>query len=143
MLELIKGAPAEVNEALVKAVAARTAWEYIDKTDKETKKTILENNIFIKEKTGERITETNSDFMMSTEDFEKYCTLVYNLNCKKGLDSGGAGLTFWSAHKAVYDTEENLIDVITKDIPDYTPEIIQDIKSNNSLRDKFMNIFGL
>lgn len=139
----IKGMPAVTEKALYDVIKARAAWETIDEMDKATKSEILSKNDFRTDDTDQRITKVNSDFRMSDDDFLKYCGLVYSRNCEKGVDSGGAELTFWPAHKAVYDAEDAYIDIVTADIPEYTPEVVKTLKTSPKQREKFFAIFGL
>lgn len=142
-MENIKTIPKEVEQAIKDILFVRAKWETVNGIDTETKTEILRDNVFVNEDTGERITEPSADFLMSETDFEKYCNLVYFLNCKKGIDSGGPNLNFWPIQKAVYDAEDKLIDAITKDIPEYTPEVIKTVKTDLKYRAKFLSIVGL
>jgi hypothetical protein len=139
----LKGFPKHVERALYQVAKARAAWETVDETDKATKAEILNRYTFAEEDSGKRITEVNADFLMSESDFERYCELVYTRNCEKGIDSGGAGLTFWPIHEAAYAAEDALIDAIATDIPDYTPAIVKTIKDNPKRRAEFLAIIGL
>lgn len=139
----LKGFPKHVESALYAVAAARAAWETVDETDKATKAEVLNNNVFVEEESGKRITKVNADFLMSESDFEKYCKMVYTRNCEKGLDSGGEGLTFWPIQKAVYDAEDALIDAIAADIPSYTPSVVSTVKSSPKRRAEFMAVIGL
>ena len=139
----IKGLPVKVDNAILAVVSARAVWETVNEADQATKSEILRNNVFCEEESGERITEVSADFLMSDTDFTRYCEMVYARNRDKGFDSGEAGLNFWPLHKAVYDSEDALIDTITADIPDYTPEIVKTFKTNPKRRTEFLAVIGL
>lgn len=140
---LIGGAPAKVNKALAAVLVARAKYQAADETDRETKKEILAANDFREEESGKRITEYKTDFLMSEADFQRYCELVYRRNLQKGLDSGGAGLTFWPLQQAVYAAEDAYIDTVISDLPQYTPKMISSVKKDLKLRAKFLQISGL
>lgn len=139
----ITNCPPKVKAAMDKTMLAYAAWRAAEEIDKASKNRVLEKNIFADEESGERITDERHDFMMSDSDFEKYCQLVYEENLKAGLDSGGAGLTFWPLRKAVLNAENALIDAVAEDIPQYTPEVVKTLKTNHKFREKFLKItFG-
>lgn len=139
----LKGFPKNVESALLAVAAARAAWETVDEADKATKAEILSKNVFVEEESGKRITEANADFLMSESDFDKYCAMVYARNLEKGLDSGGAALTFWPIHEAVYDAEDALIDEIAADVPEYTPDVVRTVKTSPKRREQFFAVIGL
>lgn len=139
----IVGAPVAVKKALAAVVVARAKWQTVDEIDGETKNEILAAHEFLEEDGGDRIADYKRDFLMPDADFERYCELVYQRNLGKGIDSGGAGLTFWPVHKAVYDAEDALIDAVTADIPQYTASMIQEVKRDHKLRARFLEISGL
>lgn len=143
MTRQITGMPKRVQIALLKVIAAREICQTVDKTDNETKTEILTENVFKQEESGKRITEPLSDFMMSESDFVRYCELVYARNLEKGLDSGGVGNTFWDVHKALYDAEDAYIDAVSIDIPAFTPERVQRLKSSPKWRAEFFKITGI
>ena len=132
--------PTVIRKAILKVSVTRAAWQVIDEMDKETKTSILANNDFLCEDTGKRILDPTKDFMMSTEDFERYHKLVYAANCNKGLDSGSWEFNFWDYRKAALDAEDELVDAVAKCVPEYTPEIVRTIKSNHTMREKLVNI---
>ena len=135
--------PPKVKKAMDRVMVAYVKWQAAEIIDKASKNRVLEKNIFADEESGERITDERHDFMMSDSDFEKYCQLVYEENLKAGLDSGGAGLTFWPLRKAVLDAENDLIDTVAEDIPAYTPDVVKTLKTNHKFREKFLKItFG-
>ena len=109
MKQQITGMPKRVQMALLKVIVARANWQTVNDTDNESKAEILSENVYIEEESGERITEPRGDFMMSESDFTRYCELVYARNLEKGLDSGGAGTTFWDVKKAMFDAEDAII----------------------------------
>jgi hypothetical protein len=135
--------PAKVKRALQNVIIARAAWETVNEMETATKLEILNSNDFREEESNKRITEVNADFLMSESDFEKYCLLVYAQNCEKGFDSGGAGLNFWPIQKAVYDAEDAYIDVIATEVPQYTPEVVRNLKASPKHRGEFFAILGL
>jgi len=136
--------PARVEKAIAAVLMARAKWETVDSIDRETREEVLLEHDFRNEDTKERITERNSDFLMSEADFESYCKLAYSRNCEKGLDSGSWELNFWPIKKAVYEAEDALIDAIAADIPQhYTPDIVRVVKHSPKQREKFLAIFGL
>jgi len=143
MKQQITGMPKRVQIALLKVIAARANWQTVNETDTETKLEILTENTFFEEESGERITDLLSDFMMSETDFTRYCELVYARNLEKGLDSGGAGTTFWDVHKAVYDAEDAYIDAVAADIPDFTPATVNRLKNSPKWREEFFKITGI
>ena len=104
---------------------------------------ILNENVFTEEESGNRITEPFGDFMMSESDFTRYCELVYARNLEKGLDSGGAGTTFWSVKKAMFDAEDAYIDAVAIDIPQFTPDQVRRLKSSPKWRAEFFKITGI
>jgi len=139
----IENMPKKVEQAIKNVLVAKAKWEATNSIDKETKIEILKNNIFTEEESGKRIKEINADFLMSEADFKKYLKMVYARNCEKGIDSGSWEVNFWDIHKAVYNAEDLLIDTISSDVPQYTPEIIKEVKTNNKMREKFLAILGL
>jgi hypothetical protein len=150
-MRTITNCPPKVKAAMDKTMLAYAAWRAAEETDKESKKRVLAENNFVictdKEtratKNGERITDIRIDYLMSDADFEKYCQLVYEENLKAGLDSGGAGLTFWPLRKAVIDAENALIDIVAEDIPQFTPEVVKRLKTSAKFRERFLKItFG-
>ena len=143
MTEKVKNMPAKVEQAIKNVLLTRAKWEAVNSIDTDTKLEILQNNIFIEEESGKRIKEINADFLMSESDFEKYAKLIYTRNCEKGIDSGSWELNFWDIHKAVYSAEDALIDAIAEDVPQYTPDVIKEVKTNNKMREKFLAILGL
>ena len=142
-MKQIEGMPKRVQIALLKVIAARANWQTVNETDNETKMEILSENIFVEEESGERITEVFSDFMMSETDFAHYCELVYKRNLEKGLDSGGAGTTFWDVKKAMFDAEDAYIDAVAIDIPQFTPDQVRRLKSSPKWRAEFFKITGI
>lgn len=142
-MKLILNAPPAVEKALEAVVVARAKWWTANKIDCETKVEILAENNFCEEESGKRILDYKRDFLMSVSDFEKYGILVYQRNFKKGVDSGGAGLTLWPIQKAAIDAEDEFIDVVTESIPQYTPELVKKLKQDHKLREKFLKIAGL
>ncbi len=139
----ITNCPPKVKKAMDRVMVAYAKWRAAEEIDKASKKRVLEKNVFADEESGERITDERHDFMMSESDFEKYCQLVYEENLKAGLDSGGAGLTFWPLRKAVLNAENALIDAVAEDIPQYTPEVVEQIKISPKFREQFLKIiFG-
>ena len=143
MTRQITGMPKRVQIALLKVIAARANWQTVNETDNETKMEILSENIFVEEESGKRITELLSDFMMSEPDFAHYCELVYARNLEKGLDSGGVGNTFWDVHKTLYDAEDAYIDAVAIDIPAFTLDQVQRLKSSPKWRAEFFKITGI
>lgn len=136
--------PVRVEKAISAVLVARAKWETVDSIDRETREEILREHDFRDEDSNERITERNSDFLMSEADFESYCKLAYSKNREKGLDSGGWELNFWPIKKAVYDAEDALIDAIALDIPQhYTPDVVSTVKHSPKQREKFLAILGL
>lgn len=144
MIDMLKivGAPASIKKALASVAVARAKWQAADELDRETKNEVLAAHGFREEESGKQITEYKTDFLMSDADFERYCELVYRRNLEKGLDSGGAGLTFWPLQKAVYDAEDALIDTVAAEVPQYTPEMVKRIKGDHRLRARFLEISG-
>lgn len=142
MLRLID-APEAFKKAVAAVEAARAAWQAANEIDKETKNAVLAAHEYLEEGTKRRITVCTEDYLMSETDFKAYCELVYQGNLAKGLDSGGADLSFWPLQKAVYDAENALIDTVVADIPHYTPEIAERIKRNGRFRTRFFEILGL
>ena len=143
-MKTITKMPARVEKAIVAVLMTRAKWETVDSIDKETRDEILLEHDFRNEDTNERITERNSDFLMSEADFESYCKLAYSKNCEKGLDSGSWELNFWPIKKAVYEAEDALIDAIALDVPQhYTPEVVSTVKRSPKQREKFLAILGL
>jgi hypothetical protein len=151
-MRTITNCPPKVKAAMDKTMLAYAAWRAAEEIDKASKEKVLAENNFRycypegtpgAEKQGEKITKANSAFLMSDSDFERYCELVYLENLKCGLDSGGVGLTFWPLRKAVLDAEDELIDTVAADIPAYTPEVVETLKTNHKFREKFLKItFG-
>ena len=139
----VENMPQKVEQAIKNVLLARAKWDATNSIDQETKIEILRNNEFLEEKSGKRINEINADFLMSEADFEKYAKLIYIRNCEKGIDSGSWELNFWDIHKAVYNAEDLLIDAIASDVPQYTPEVIKKVKTNDKIRKKFFAILGL
>ena len=139
----VENMPKKVEQAIKNVLLARAKWEATNSIDQETKIEILQNNEFLEEESKKRITEVNADFLMSETDFEKYLKMVYTKNCKKGIDSGSWDLNFWDVHKAVYNAEDLLIDAIASNVPQYTPEVIKEVKTNDKTRAKFFAILGL
>ena len=139
----VQGMPGKVETAIYNVVSARAAWETVDEMDHNTKNEILNNHGFYEEDSGKRILDTISDFLMSESDFMKYCVLVYERNCEKGFDSGSPELNFYPLRKAVYEAEDKLIDTIAADVPEYTPEVIKAVKTNDKQRTRFLAIMGL
>lgn len=142
-MKTIKNMPVAVESALHAVVKARTEWKRVNGIDHATKLEVLNSHAFHEEESGKHITDTADDFLMSDADFRKYATLVYERNCEKGIDSGGPDLNFYPLHKAVYNAEDALIDAITADIPDYTPDIVHIVKTNATQRAEFLNVAGL
>ena len=143
-MKTITKMPVRVERAIAAVLMARAKWETVDSIDRETREEILREHDFRSEDTKERITERNSDFLMSEADFASYCKLAYSRNCEKGLDSGGWELNFWPIKKAVYEAEDALIDAIAADIPQhYTPEAVSAVKHSPEQREKFFSILGL
>lgn len=142
-MKTITGMPVRVKKALSAVLVARAAWDAAYEIDKESREEILRDNVFADEETGERITTRKCDFLMSEEDFARYCRLVYARNCAKGLDSGDPELTLWPAQKAVYDAEDAYIDAVAIDIPQFTPDIVKAIKDSPARRKQFFAIAGL
>lgn len=142
-MKQILNMPAAVSKAMAAVVIARAQWETIKEIDAETKADVLNKNTFVEEDTGKRILSEKTDFLMSESDFESYCKLVYAANCEKGFDSGSWDTNFWPIHKAVYDAEDALIRAITKDIPEYTPEVIKTVITSPKWRTEFLQIVGL
>lgn len=136
--------PASIVKAIAAVVVARAEWEVINGVDTESKTEILNETIFNEDDSGERITNPRDDFMMTEQDFAKYISLVYARNCKKGFDSGAVGLNLWPFQKAVFDSEDALIDAVGADIPQhYTPDVIKSVKTSPQNRKKFLAIFRL
>lgn len=144
MIDMLKivGAPASIKKALAAVAVARAKWQAADEINHETKREILAAHDFREEESGKRITEYKADFLMSETDFGWYCELVYRRNLEKGLDSGGPYLTFWPLQKAVYDAEDVLIDTVSAEVPQFTPEMVKNIKSDPKLRARFLEISG-
>ena len=139
----ITNCPPKIKKTKERVTVAYVKWQAAEIIDKASKNRVIEKNIFADEESGERITDERHDFMMSDSDFEKYCQLVYEENLKAGLDSGGVGLTFWPLRQAVFDAENALIDAVAEDIPQYTPEIVEQIKTSPKFREQFLKItFG-
>lgn len=135
--------PKNVEKAIADVIVKKSEWETINKIDQENRRKILQNNIFKDEESGERILNTNDDFMMSESDFEKYCKLAYSENLKSGIDSGGWEFNFFPYEKAVWDAEDKFIDEIAKDISEFTPEKVKITKTDRKYREKFLKItFG-
>lgn len=141
--------PPAMEKAIQDVLIASATWRAADETDRANKNKILAENNFrycypegtpgaVKE--GEKITSEKADFLMSDADFEKYCQLVYEENLKCGLDSGGAGLTFWSLRKSVIDAENALIDIVAADIPQFTPEVVKRLKTSVKFREQFLKL---
>jgi len=143
MIKKVENMPKKVERAIKNVLLARAKWAAVNSIDKETKFEILQNNEFLEEESGKRIKEINADFLMSETDFEKYAKLVYTRNCEKGIDSGSWELNFWDIQKAVYTAEDTLIDAVASNVPQYTPDIIKEVKVNNKMREKFLAILGL
>lgn len=147
----ITNCPPKVKKAMNRVKDAYSKWQAAEIIDKANKQKVLNENDFRVQveresadaKNGDRITDIIADYLMSDTDFEKYCELVYAENLKCGLDSGGAGLTFWPLRKAVLNAENALIDAVAEDIPQYTPEVVKTLKTNHKFREKFLKItFG-
>lgn len=139
----ITGMPKHVKSALQKVIAARAAWETVSEIERETKAEILKDNAFFEEESGKLITEEHYDFLMSEAEFARYCHLVYVRNLEKGLDSGGEGLNFYHIKEAMFKAEDAYIDAIAADIPQYTPDVVNRLKSNPKWRDEFFKITGI
>ena len=143
--------PPKVKAAMERVKVAYAKWRAAEEIDKASKNKVLSENNFVictdhetrATKNGDKITDPRIDYLMSDTDFEKYCELVYAENLKAGLDSGGAGNTFWHLRKAVLDAENELIDTVAAEIPAYTPEVVKTLKTNHKFREKFLKItFG-
>jgi len=144
MIDMLKieGAPASIKKALAAVAVARAKWQAADELDRETKNEVLAAQGFREEESGKQITDYKADFLMSEVDFKRYGELVYRRNLEKGLDSGGADLTFWPLQKAVYDAEDALIDAVAAEVPQYTPKMVKRVKSDHRLRARFLEISG-
>jgi len=145
--------PPMMQKAITDVLKAAAKWRATDEIDKANKNKILAENNFRycypegtpgAEKQGEKITNQRDDFLMSDEDFNKYCELIYAENVKSGIDSGGVGITFWDVQKAVIDAEDKLIDTVAAQLPnDYTPERVKWLKTSYKYRKEFLRItFG-
>jgi hypothetical protein len=152
-MRTITNCPPKVKAAMDKTMLAYAAWRAAEEIDKASKEKVLAENDFKISlddgeimrgvKNGDKITDPRLDYLMSDTDFEKYCRLVYEENLKAGLDSGGAGNTLWPLRKAVLDAENELIDTVAAEIPQYTPEVVKTLKINHKFREKFLKItFG-
>lgn len=150
-MRTITNCPPKVKAAMNRVMVSYAAWKAAEEIDRANKNKVLAENVFTictdtetrATKNGERITDIRIDYLMSDADFEKYCQLVYEENLKAGLDSGGAGLTFWPLRKAVIDAENALIDIVAADIPQFTPEAVKRLKTSVKFREQFLKItFG-
>lgn len=142
-MPIIQGAPASIEKAVAAVAEARARWETVNKADCVTKVEVLSKNEFYEEETGKRIISPKTDFLMSEDDFTRYCTLVYTSNLKKGLDSGGVGLTFWPIQKAAYDAEDRLIEAVAAELPEYySAAAVEQIKRDHKFRKEFLKIVG-
>jgi hypothetical protein len=84
--------------------------ERVKAIEGQSKIKVLTENAFYSEEDNNRITETNSDFLMSESDFTEYCKMVFAENIKAGLDIPDYDTTAdYKTFKALKQSEENLL----------------------------------
>lgn len=102
--------------------------EKIRAIDEQSKIKVLTENQFYSEEDGERITESDIDFLMSESDFISYCKLVYIENTKKGLNVPDYETSVdYETFKALIQAEDSLLTAGFEIIP-------------NSLKDEKMTL---
>lgn len=121
---------AKLQRAYKKAKKAHLEMEVMEK---QLKNKVLAENVYMAEEEHangrpvERITNANSDYLMSDEDFSTYCKHLYEKAISTGVNLPDANHTFtWETYPALKKAENNLLDWVRKNIPGQRPELTKE-----------------
>jgi len=96
-------------------LVAKAAQETAEKLDKEIKTQVLAENEYLisndwEERSGQRILNPNSDYLMTDNNFDSYCKKVFELYKEHGivLESWDRSAT-WPSRKTAIEAEKALI----------------------------------
>jgi hypothetical protein len=122
----------------------KTEHERVLAIDQRSKNKVLTDNVFYSEEDNKRITNCNSDFLMSEEDFTNYCKLVFAENIKAGLNIPNYETTAdYKTFKALKQAEDNLLIAGLEIIPNNLKSekvTLQEVKNHYKYREKMLDI---
>lgn len=135
-----------LQETYFKALAYH---ETIKEIEKESKIKVLADHVFLVEKgftgrgiqNGERITDHTEDFLMSDEDFTRYCKLVYEEEKKQGLNKLDYNTTAdYESRKLLKMAEECLLDFSIKISPKKIQGTLEKAKTHWKHRKEMLDL---
>jgi len=115
--------------------------ETLKEIDGENKRRALNENCFITEDEGKRITDPSSDFLMSEADFKNYCKLVFEENKKAGLDVTDYNIVAcWKKEQELKKIENELLNLQLETVPAELRENLKKAWNNWKYRQEALDL---
>ena len=130
----------ELKKAQKEYMVAKAAHEAALAIEEEAKTNVLRDNVFHNEETGERITSTTADFLMSDSEFFQYCELVHAEMLRMGLDIPAENTADYKTRPALMAAENKLIDISIAISPVKIRQGLETARNNLKYRQEMIDL---